>query len=91
MAKEQRIIRFVGHVQGVGFRYNTRRLAGSFDVTGSVRNLPDGSVECITEGDSSEIDAFLTAIDERLGYFIHERTEAVAPYSGLFASFDVTF
>jgi acylphosphatase len=43
---------YSGRVQGVGFRYTAQRIARSFAVTGWVRNLPDGRVELIVEGDS---------------------------------------
>jgi len=33
---------YEGHVQGVGFRFTVRHIAKGFDVTGWVRNLPDG-------------------------------------------------
>lgn len=55
---------YEGRVQGVGFRYTTRNIAKGFDVTGWVRNLPDGRVELHTSGDAEEVDAFLTAIEE---------------------------
>jgi len=91
MAEEQRIIRFVGSVQGVGFRFTTCRLAGSFDVTGSVRNCSDGSVECIVEGAPDEIAAFLQALEDRMGHFIRGRTEVSAPYTGRFHAFGVAY
>ncbi|MDP6543566.1 MAG: acylphosphatase [Phycisphaerae bacterium] len=91
MAEEQRIIRFAGSVQGVGFRFTTCRLAGSFDVTGSVRNCPDGSVECIVEGTPDEIDAFLQAMEDRMGHFIRDRTQVSAPYTGRFHGFSVVY
>ncbi len=43
-------ILFSGMVQGVGFRYQTERVARSFDVTGYVRNTHDGHVEVVAEG-----------------------------------------
>ena len=37
-------------MQGVGFRYTAKTVATGFEVTGTVRNLPDGRVEVIAEG-----------------------------------------
>ena len=51
-----------GRVTGVGFRYfvqDTARLEG---LTGLVRNLPDGRVEAIAEGDEDSLDRFERAI-----------------------------
>ena len=42
---------YEGHVQGVGFRFTVRHIAKGFDVTGWVRNLPDGRVELQATGD----------------------------------------
>jgi acylphosphatase len=56
-----------GRVQGVGFRYTARRLAGGFDVAGFVRNLRDGRVELLAEGRDAEVAAFLDAIRSELG------------------------
>ena len=41
---------FVGRVQGVGFRWTTKNLADGFEVTGYVKNLPNGTVEMVAEG-----------------------------------------
>lgn len=46
-----------GQVQGVCFRYYTRRTALKEGVTGWVRNLPDGRVEVIVEGDEQAVAA----------------------------------
>jgi len=53
---------FSGHVQGVGFRYTVQRLALGFDVTGWVKNLSDGRVELMAEGEREELEAFQAAI-----------------------------
>ena len=86
---QQRIVLFVGQVQGVGFRFTAHRVAGKFNVTGYVRNLPDGRVECLIEGEADEIDAYLSAVSDRMSGYIEDRTEQVAPATGAFAGFGV--
>jgi acylphosphatase len=53
---------FSGRVQGVDFRYTVCRLASRFEVTGFVRNLEDGDVELIAEGEEQELLDFFQAI-----------------------------
>lgn len=47
-----------GRVQGVGFRYFTEDAAQREGVTGFVRNLPDGRVEVVAEGDEEAVERF---------------------------------
>ncbi len=49
----------VGAVQGVGFRYATRRVAGRLGVTGWVRNRPEGSVEVWAQADADALAEFI--------------------------------
>lgn len=66
---------YEGRVQGVGFRYSVRQIATGFDVTGWVKNIPDGRVELLAIGFSREITDFLQAIrDSDLGGFIRNET-----------------
>ena len=53
---------YSGRVQGVGFRYTAKTVAAGFEITGIVRNLPDGRVELIAEGAREELEAFRDAI-----------------------------
>lgn len=78
---------FCGRVQGVGFRYTTRNIAINFDVTGFVRNLPDGRVELVAEGPGKEVDTFVDSIRERMRGYIQRVEEADEPASGEFAQF----
>jgi acylphosphatase len=47
--------RVTGRVQGVGFRWWTRSLAVRLGVTGTVRNLPDGSVAVHARGTDDQL------------------------------------
>jgi acylphosphatase len=51
--------RATGRVQGVGYRYFVTGCAEETGVSGTVRNLPDGSVEIIAEGGVPELRNFL--------------------------------
>jgi len=51
-----------GRVQGVGFRQFTLTRARQIGVSGYVRNLPDGSVECVASGSEAQITALVSAL-----------------------------
>lgn len=87
---QRRQIFYSGHVQGVGFRYTTRQIAGRYEVTGFVRNLPDGRVELVAEGTEAELTAFLAAVDERLGSHIRSTAIDRRGATGEFSSFQIT-
>lgn len=55
---------FEGRVQGVGFRYTCKDLAKGFEVVGTVRNLPEGTVELEVMGESEEVEGFINEIAE---------------------------
>jgi acylphosphatase len=48
-----------GRVQGVAFRHYTRLKASELGVNGWVRNLPDGSVEALLEGEEAAVDSLV--------------------------------
>ena len=48
-----------GRVQGVGFRSSTSRIANRLNLKGWVRNLRDGSVEAVVEGDEEAINKLI--------------------------------
>lgn len=79
-----------GKVQGVYFRDTTRKRAAEHGVDGWVRNLPDGRVEAVVEGDEQALQAMVE--------FFHEGPPAArvddvevedAPDRGPFEGFEV--
>jgi acylphosphatase len=70
-----KIVLYSGRVQGVGFRYSTKRIASGFDVTGWIKNLPDGRVELLAQAlEADELEAFLEDIQQSsLGSHIKQR------------------
>lgn len=62
----RRRVEYRGHVQGVGFRATAAALASNFEITGWVRNAPDGSVHLEVQGAPREIEAFLERLRQRM-------------------------
>ena len=90
MSRERLHIFYSGRVQGVGFRYGTRVVACGFEVTGTVRNLPDGRVELIVEGDRAELEAFRRAIqDSEVGRFVRQEEAAWSAAKNEFRGFNI--
>ena len=88
--RQQRRVYYDGRVQGVGFRYTVRSLAARFDVTGFVRNLPDGRVHLVVEGDAGEIDGFLGRSRRKWRHYIgDEFKRRSGPPRGRFPSFEI--
>ena len=59
MKKVRVHMRVYGRVQGVFFRANMRERAVRLGLKGWVRNLPDGSVEAIVEGDEEDVEGLV--------------------------------
>lgn len=91
MSLQRRIVNFSGPVQGVGFRYTACRAAGGYKVTGYVRNLPDGTVEIVVEGDHDEIDQFLADVLREMKGYIRRTTQQTAAHQNEFRSFGVRY
>ena len=83
-------IYYSGRVQGVGFRYSTKRVAMGFEVTGTVRNLLDGRVELVAEGSEGELNEFRQAIrDAGLDHFIEKEDLSWREATGEFRGFEI--
>lgn len=79
-----------GQVQGVGFRYTARTVATGFEITGLVRNLPDGRVELVAEGGREELEAFRAALlAAGLAGFIRDERVSWADAKNEFRGFEI--
>jgi acylphosphatase len=83
-------VHYSGRVQGVGFRYATKTTAAGFEVTGTIRNLSDGRVELVSEGQRAELEAFRVAIREAgLAGFIRDEQVTWAAAENNFRGFEI--
>ncbi len=82
---------FRGTVQGVGFRYTVRQIATEFAVTGYVRNMPDGTVEVVAEGEGRELRSFMAKINEAMGHYIRDVDSFESPGTGRYSVFEISF
>lgn len=90
MKRSRLHIFYSGRVQGVGFRYTVKRVALGFEVTGWVRNLPDGRVELVGEGMEAELKEFRQAIaDAGLEHFIRNEDLSWREATGEFRGFEI--
>jgi acylphosphatase len=63
MAITARQVRVSGLVQGVGFRWYTRERAGELGVVGWVKNLSNGDVEVLVEGEEAQVGELLAWLE----------------------------
>ena len=81
---------FSGRVQGVGFRYTAKTVATGFEITGTIRNLPDGRVELVAEGIPAELEAYLAGLhDAGLAGFIRDEVLTWADAKNEFRGFEI--
>ena len=86
---QRRLVHFRGHVQGVGFRYTTQRIAAGFAVAGYVQNLADGRVRVLVEGEARELDRFLGELRAQMAQYIREVQTDLSPATGEFDDFEI--
>lgn len=83
--------RISGRVQGVSFRYYTCRKAIALGLTGWVRNLPDGRVEAIYQGDRPVVEAMSYWLWKGSPQSQVETVETEAQELQTFKSFEVQY
>ncbi len=81
-----------GRVQGVFFRAHTRGAAQDNNVSGWVRNLPDGRVEAVLEGDEADVEKAIEDIRAGPPHSIVDNLEIkYEAYLGEFRAFEVKY
>jgi len=88
---ERREVHYSGRVQGVGFRFTVRSLAGRYNVSGFVKNLRDGRVQLVAEGPHDQVAGLLDAVRQAMGRYIEDEQHETGPATGEFGGFDVRF
>lgn len=81
-----------GLVQGVGYRYFAVRAAERHGIAGYVRNLPDGRVEVVAEGEPAAMEAFKRELERGPAYArVTAVEEMTLTPTGRFRRFEVAF
>jgi len=86
-----RLITFKGRVQGVGFRFTSQRIAFRYGLSGFVRNLPDGSVEMLAQGDGENISGCLLDISETFKSYIRDTKIEEVTVNPRYTDFRITY
>ncbi|MCK9571717.1 MAG: acylphosphatase [Candidatus Omnitrophica bacterium] len=87
--RKQAHLYYSGKVQGIGFRFTARKIADTLNVSGWVKNSPDGRVEILAEGEEPDLKNFLSQIHRLLGSYITEESAQWSQPSGDFTDFQV--
>jgi len=89
MARDRAHVYVSGIVQGVFFRQKTKRQAESLGVNGWVRNLPDGRVEAVFEGEEQAVKELINWCHHGPSYAMVTKVEVLwEPYRGEFSGFE---
>jgi acylphosphatase len=81
-----------GLVQGVAFRAYTRSQATGLGVNGWVRNLPDGTVEALFEGETKMVEKMLAWCRKGpVGAHVMQVDITKEPFIGEFTQFDIRY
>jgi acylphosphatase len=79
-----------GIVQGVFFRYRTEQEAAGLKLTGWVKNLPDGTVEIVCEGDKDAVEELVRwSRTGPSGAFVERADVSFEEYTGRFSKFEI--
>lgn len=78
-------------MQGVGFRFTAERLANAYKVKGYVKNLANGMVEIVAEGEEKALNEFLDSVRSEMEYYTTKIYANWFPATGEFERFEIRF
>lgn len=83
---------YSGYVQGVGFRFSVKRIALSLGLKGWVKNLRNGNVEIVAQGEKNSLEDFVNQIRKSsLKRYIKNVEINWEEASGEFNNFEIRF
>lgn len=82
---------YTGRVQGVGFRFTAEDVANDLGVFGWVRNLRDGRVEIVAQGEEDALKDFLARIKQYFSRYIQDVNVEWQAATGEFKDFGIKF
>jgi acylphosphatase len=92
MAESRAHVFVEGRVQGVFFRAETSQAAHKHHLTGWVRNLPDGRVEAVFEGESDDVEKMIAWCRQGPPHAVVKKTDIHREeYRGEFHTFSITY
>jgi acylphosphatase len=89
MAPERRRILYSGNVQGVGFRWRAASVVEGLPISGYVRNLSDGRVEVVIEGEPKDNEEAAGRIRSARALHIARETPETTAATGEFQGFRI--
>jgi len=92
MANVRAHVYISGYVQGVAYRYSAIRTAKHLGVTGWVKNLRDGRVEAVIEGEEAQVQQMVEWCHQGPPSAVVSGVDvSYSPYQGVFMSFDLAW
>lgn len=89
MADIAKHVFFSGRVQGVGFRFTAHSVARRYELTGFVRNTPDGKVELLLQGELEDIDDCIEDLQQT--FSVRDVQIQEVPVDSSYQDFRITF
>lgn len=89
--KKRLHIKFAGRVQGVGFRFTAEAIARQFNITGWARNLTNGEVEIVAEGEKESLEEFISNLQGQFSANIADKEISWNDPTSEFKEFGIRF